>query len=172
MKRAGCWLIFYGFESGSQTILDNIGKKQTVEQGINAAILTRKAGIDMFGFFMIGNVGETEDTVFKTIRLVKKIRPRYFQCTLARPDPGSDLYKRYIREIGEAHIPWSKYYAFPQDSEGMGAVGTLLSVKELVELRDLMQLSLNRRGLCKRILKLLLRGEISKLIKALRVFLA
>tara|TARA_B100000315_G_scaffold119041_1_gene109102 strand:+ start:1720 stop:2118 length:399 start_codon:yes stop_codon:yes gene_type:complete len=32
MKKAGCWNIFYGYESGNQKLLDNINKEITLEQ--------------------------------------------------------------------------------------------------------------------------------------------
>ena len=45
MKKAGCHTINYGFESGSQKILDEMDKNVTVEQSLKAAEMTKKAGI-------------------------------------------------------------------------------------------------------------------------------
>ena len=48
MKRAGCWMIVYGIESGNQKSLDLMRKGVTVEQNERAVRLTEKAGITAF----------------------------------------------------------------------------------------------------------------------------
>jgi len=142
MREAGCWLISYGFESGSQQILDNIRKKQTVAQCREAARLTRAAGISFFGFFMIGNIGETESTIFDTLRLARDIRPDYWQFTITRPDPGSFLYHAYRDEIHVGMSSWDDYYAFAREDSRMPVVGTDLSVDQLLRYKELAYMSL------------------------------
>ncbi len=136
MKGAGCWLISYGFESGSQKILDNIRKKQTVEQSRKAARLTRNAGIRFFGFFMIGNLGETEETIFDTVRLAREIRPDYWQFTITRPDPGSFLYNQHEKEILAQGTSWNDYFAFTKTDNRMPVFGTSLTMPELLHYKE------------------------------------
>lgn len=93
MKNSGCEEIHFGYESGSQEILDNIKKGITVEQSVRATGLARKAGMKIHGDFMIGNPGETEKTVRQTIELAKKLDPDTAQFTLAQPFPGTELYR-------------------------------------------------------------------------------
>ncbi len=169
MKEAGCWLISYGFESGSQEILDAIHKRQTVEDCLRAAYLTRKAGIQIYGFFMIGNLGETEDTVCQTIRLARKIRAEYNQFTIVRPDPGSHLYNRYKQEIEAADIPWREYYAFPRKSSKMPVVGTDLDAKELLFYKEAAQMFVSTTGFIKGALRVFLKGNIGLLFKMTRL---
>ena len=45
MKKAGCWLIAFGFESGSQKSLDMMQKGTTVEQNIEAMQFAKSAGL-------------------------------------------------------------------------------------------------------------------------------
>lgn len=171
MKEAGCWIIFYGFESGSQKILDNIRKKQTVEQNIKAAELTRKAGIEMHGFFMIGNIAETEETVYQTIKIARKIKPKHYQFTIVRPDPGSDLYNSYVQEINKKGISWSEYYAFPRDISKIPVVGTELSNEELIDFRNLANRSMSLKSLFKYAIKSLLTFKIKQFIRIIKIFL-
>ena len=162
-------MIFYGFESGSQEILDNIRKGQTIEHNIRAAKLTKKVGIEMFGFFMLGNLGETEETIYQTIKLARKINPKYCQFTITRADPGSYLYNKYIKEINKKNISWSEYYAFPEDETRIPVVGTDVPIKELINFRKLAKISLNRRLLLKNIIKSVLTLDTKQLVKISKV---
>lgn len=47
MKKAGCWNIFYGYESGSQKLLDNVYKGITLEQIRRTNKWTKDAGIEI-----------------------------------------------------------------------------------------------------------------------------
>lgn len=75
MKRAGCYRIDYGIESGSPEILRNIRKGQTVEQIEEAFRLTHQAGIMPRAYLMVGNPGENEKTIQQTVELIEKIKP-------------------------------------------------------------------------------------------------
>ena len=161
MKAAGCWLISYGFESGSQSILDNIRKKQTVEQCYEAAALTRKAGIQFFGFFMIGNIGETEDTVWETIQFARRLNPDHFQFTIVRPDPGSYLFNQHRSEIMAQGLSWNDYYAFPKDNTTMPVLGTDIPLEKLNDYRKLAYMYISKKkaivGMLKALMKMNMR---------------
>ena len=75
MKKAGCYRIDYGVESGSPKIFKNIGKHSTPEMIKRAFRLTREAGINPNAYLMVGNIGETEETIDETIALMKEINP-------------------------------------------------------------------------------------------------
>lgn len=75
MKRAGCYQVQYGVESGSPKILKSINKQQTVEQIIKAFDITKKVGMEPYAYLFIGGPGETEKTVDETIMLMRKIAP-------------------------------------------------------------------------------------------------
>ncbi len=92
MKSAGCILIGYGFESGSQKILDLMNKRATVEQAKKAWALTRKSGITCHTTFMIGYPGETMHTIRETVDFCKElgIAASFFYTT---PYPGTQLYE-------------------------------------------------------------------------------
>ena len=88
MKDAGCYIIAFGIESGSQQVLNMMKKGTKVEQAYEAIRLCKKAGIETTGYFMIGNPGEKEEDVLKTIKLAKEIDLDYalFGVTIAYPN--------------------------------------------------------------------------------------
>jgi radical SAM superfamily enzyme YgiQ (UPF0313 family) len=92
MKKAGCEAVHYGYESGSQEILNNIKKGITLQQAIDATKITKEVGIKIHGYFMIGNPGETAETVKQTIDFAKELDPDTAQFTIATPFPGTELY--------------------------------------------------------------------------------
>jgi anaerobic magnesium-protoporphyrin IX monomethyl ester cyclase len=75
MKKAGCYQIQYGVESGSTKILKNINKGQTLEQIKNAFRWTTEAGMEVYAYLIVGAPGETDETINETIQLMKKIAP-------------------------------------------------------------------------------------------------
>ncbi len=92
MKRAGFWLIFYGVESGSQTMLNRMHKGTTTEEIVRAFRLTKEAGLKAEASFIIGLPGETEETIQDSIKLFKEIKPDWCSFTRAIPFPDTELY--------------------------------------------------------------------------------
>ena len=92
MRAAGCRQVEYGVESGDEEILKAIDKRITVDQVKETFALTRKAGIRSIANFMIGNPGETRESVEKSLRLAKEIRADYCDFSFATAFPGTRLY--------------------------------------------------------------------------------
>lgn len=105
MKEAGCAEISYGIESGSQRILDTIRKEVTLGQIREAVRLTRSAGIEIIGFFMLGHPGETPETIRETIELALELDLDYFKALYVTPFPGSELY-RTAESFGTLDRDW------------------------------------------------------------------
>jgi radical SAM superfamily enzyme YgiQ (UPF0313 family) len=91
-KRAGCWMIGFGIESGSQRVLDLMHKGTTVEQSREAVKTAQEAGLQVTAHVMIGYPGETADEIKQTIALVKELNFDFAQFYAAVPFPGSELY--------------------------------------------------------------------------------
>lgn len=92
MKRAGCWQVCYGIESGSQEILDIIQKGTILNDIRECVIKTRRAGLSVKGFFMLGNFMETEETVKETIDFIRELPLTDFHMCYFVPFPGSPSY--------------------------------------------------------------------------------
>jgi len=112
MKRAGCWQISYGIESGSPAILKAIQKGITVRQVRKTLALTRGAGISTRGYFIIGNPGETRATLDESFNFMLELPLDDVLVEYMTPYPGTELYR-------EA----AKYGAMPDDWSTMNSYG-------------------------------------------------
>jgi len=92
MRKAGCWGIHFGVESGSQRLLDLIEKDITIEQVKKVFRWTREVGIETKAFFMLGLPTETYEDSIRTIEFAKELDPDWVQFTITIPYPGTKLY--------------------------------------------------------------------------------
>lgn len=107
MKRAGCWQISFGIESGSQEILTTIHKNVTLEQIGRAVALCREAGVLSKGFFIVGHPGETRQTLKQTMEFALELPLDDISVTMLTPFPGTEIYER-AAEFGEFDRDWSR----------------------------------------------------------------
>jgi anaerobic magnesium-protoporphyrin IX monomethyl ester cyclase len=99
MKKAGCRLLCVGFESGDQQILDNIQKSMTLDKIRQFVKDARRAGVLVHGCFMVGNRGETRQTLKTTLAFAKELSPDTAQFFPIMVYPGTEDY-RYFEERG------------------------------------------------------------------------
>lgn len=90
-KRANVWLIFYGTENGNQEMLRAMGKNISIEEIERAFSMTHEAGIKTITSFLIGNIGETKQTVYDSIALAKRLKSYVTGFSVAVPFPGTAL---------------------------------------------------------------------------------
>jgi radical SAM superfamily enzyme YgiQ (UPF0313 family) len=96
MSRAGCWMISWGIESGSEKVLRRCRKGIALEQVGPALHWARQAGILNWGYFIIGLPGETRDTIQETIRLSKRLPLDLALFHIAAPHPGSPFFSEVV----------------------------------------------------------------------------
>ncbi|MEE8380311.1 MAG: radical SAM protein [Thermodesulfobacteriota bacterium] len=113
MAEAGCWMISYGIESGSQKVLDEANKGTRIEQAYEAVRYAKEAGIKTVGHFILGLPGETEVSIKHTINYANQLGLDIAQFYCAVPFPGSILYERALKE---GWIKNSDYGCFKQDN--------------------------------------------------------
>lgn len=92
MYKAGCRLVNIGVESGSQIILDHIGKNLKLDDIKNATNIFKKNKIKICNNFIIGLPWETEETVEETINFAIKLNSEYANFYIATPLPGSGYF--------------------------------------------------------------------------------
>lgn len=92
MKKAGCRVVLIGIESGSQRILDKIKKDVTVKQIYDGVRTLKKLGFILHFSFIIGNPGETKESIEETIKLAKDLRPFFAQFNIATAYPDNYFY--------------------------------------------------------------------------------
>jgi len=108
MKRAGCQLIHYGVETGSQRIMDMVNKRLVIEKVRRAIQLTRKAGLDSACFFMMGFPTESEEEIRQTIAFARELNPTYASFHIATPYPGTRMYEDF-QVLQNGHFIEEKY---------------------------------------------------------------
>lgn len=89
MKQAGCIKLFFGFESGSQRMLDKMNKRITVDQCRQSAALCHEIGIDFYASFIINYFDETEEDLSLTEQLILDTCPTSLAINKFSPIPGS-----------------------------------------------------------------------------------
>ncbi|MBJ05523.1 MAG: hypothetical protein CMO40_00165 [Verrucomicrobiaceae bacterium] len=99
MKKAGCWVIGFGLESGNQENLNRMKKRTTLEQAREAIALCRNHRIKSYGLFLIGLPWETREMVEDTTRFMKELNPDFVDMNIAYPLPGTE-YHRIALESG------------------------------------------------------------------------
>lgn len=110
MKKAGCWTVSFGIESGSEQVLKNIKKGATLDDAFRAVAACRKCGIQSIGYFMLGLPGETEDTIRETIAFMKKLDPDYIQFYIATPFPGTEFFDMAVKNGWIKELKWDHLY--------------------------------------------------------------
>lgn len=93
MKAAGCRLLVAGFESGDQRVLNKINKGTTLAQGEDFTRSARKAGLRVHGCFMIGNRGESLETLKRTLDFALKLHLDTAQFFPLMVYPGTEAYQ-------------------------------------------------------------------------------
>ena len=112
MKRAGCWQISYGIESGSQRVLTFMKKGVTLDLIRRALTWTKEAGIRTNGYFLFGFPTETVEEMEQTIAFSKSLGLDILQCTLFTPFPSLPFSKE-VTKYGELQSSdWSEMNIF------------------------------------------------------------
>ncbi len=132
LRKAGCFRIYYGIESGNACILKTLKKDTNLNRMRDTIALTRKIGIDTFGYFMIGSPGETLETAKETIRFSKTLALDYAQFSKVTPMPATQLYSLYLQEFKEDY--WKEYIRNPSDQIALARPGCNLSDQEIQRL--------------------------------------
>jgi anaerobic magnesium-protoporphyrin IX monomethyl ester cyclase len=94
MKKAGCVRVFFGIESGNDAVLKLMKKQITAGKARQAVIATKKSGISVGAFFIVGYPGENSKTIHDTVNFASALPLDYLSFTMPYPIPGTPLYDR------------------------------------------------------------------------------
>jgi len=115
MKQAGCVRIHYGLESGDPKLFSRVGKDQAgdrMEQIIRNFQLTEEIGIHPHMFVLIGLLGESEDSIGRTVEVIRRIKPLTLQVAIVTPYPGTPLFEEARKKGLLSTEDWSRYTGF------------------------------------------------------------
>lgn len=105
LKRAGCWMISLGIESGDRELLKKHRSNadlDLIEKRVGEILA---AGMRAKGLFMLGLPGETEESIERTIRYALRLPLSDLNVAKFTPFPGSPLYKA-IAQRGNFDENW------------------------------------------------------------------
>jgi radical SAM superfamily enzyme YgiQ (UPF0313 family) len=110
MKEAGCVSVWFGVESGSQEVLDEMQKDISTSQTERAVAWVRELGLQPVPNVLLGFPGETKESAQKTIDFVEKLCPDNIAFfNVATPLPGTPLYDR-VKKNGWLRVSDFNYY--------------------------------------------------------------
>lgn len=115
MKSAGCYRIRYGMESGNDRILKSLKKGITVEQIKDCVKMTRKAGIEIFAYFMMGSPYETKKEWQDTLDLALWVNAEFTVISKTILIVGSELFDWAVENKRIAPDYWDKFAKFGGD---------------------------------------------------------
>lgn len=155
LSATGCVEIGYGAESGSQKILDVIGKRTTVRQSMDFIEMCNAASIKVKAFIMLGLPGESRETVAETGKLLDFLMSRRFkshfghECsndfdlTVYFPYKGTRIRTSIDRDPGSFDLRlegnpdrMNGVYKGRSGSSDIAVRTSMLSSKEIRELHD------------------------------------
>jgi len=96
MGKAGCWFISWGIESANEMILKRARKGYKKEQAFKALKWSKAAGINNWGYFIIGLPGETEESIQETIAYSKELPLDIALFHIAAPYPGTPFFYEVV----------------------------------------------------------------------------
>lgn len=114
LKKAGCFRVWIGAESGSQKILDAMDRRVKADLVREMIQLSKKHGIETGTFIMLGYPGETLSDIEETIDHLKRSDPDHFTITLAYPIKGTSLYNE-VETIQSNKLDWNTQSDREQD---------------------------------------------------------
>jgi radical SAM superfamily enzyme YgiQ (UPF0313 family) len=139
LRRMNTKVTCFGFESGSQQVLDRCHKRTTVEQGTQALQVAKAHGFYTIAFLVFGLPGETEATMHETMRWLESVHPYLDSCNLAVtiPYPGSQLWAQpYENGIEILNYNYDSYWIVGFASREEVLVRPLdMSAQKMVELK-------------------------------------
>jgi anaerobic magnesium-protoporphyrin IX monomethyl ester cyclase len=123
MKQAGLRKIYIGIEAYSDRIREEIYNKKISRDQIEAAVRgSRKLGLGIQGYFMLGAPGETRHEVLQTLRWARTLALDDATFNLTTPLPGTYLYEQYESEVAlePEDMDYYRRYAF-RERAGMSS---------------------------------------------------
>jgi len=112
MESAGCYAFGVGIESGSQRMLDRMGRNTTVERiHRQVDLVARTTAIRLTGFFLFGYPSETPENLEQTIRFACSLPLHRAQFGYFLPLPGTPIFDQLATRgaVDPDRLPFESY---------------------------------------------------------------
>jgi anaerobic magnesium-protoporphyrin IX monomethyl ester cyclase len=138
LRRAGCYRIHIGVETGNDIVMEAIKKRITVQQARKAIGLVKKFKFTVLSYFMYGLPQETIVEARDTLRLALEMNTDYAEFSIMIPYPGTEAYREALLEGVIPYDYWLEYTKNPVPAFEIPYVyEKFMSKNQLVEIRDL-----------------------------------
>ncbi len=107
MKKAGCWMISLGIETGDENLLAQHRQNANLNLLAEKIKMIKQTGIRVKGLLMMGLPGETEKSIKKSMDYVFSLPIDDFNLAKFTPFPGSPIYEK-IHDLGAFVEDWVK----------------------------------------------------------------
>ncbi len=157
MKKAGCFTIAFGFESGSEETMKKIKKGATLQDNKQAMSWAKEIGLPVLGMFMIGFPWEDKTHIEDTKKLIYELEPDFIEITLALPFYGTQLYDICLEQnLVKAPVYGSDFFNASLTET------TKLTTSELLEIRKNILLSyyLRPKYIFKKVINTILKPKV------------
>jgi radical SAM superfamily enzyme YgiQ (UPF0313 family) len=116
MRKAGCYRVAFGFESGNDAVLKAFGKggRASIEKGNEAVRMARKAGIDTAGYFLLGLSPDTEESMKETIEFARSLPLDMMKFGVTIAFPGTPMFKEYREKKLLRSYNWDDYFIYTE----------------------------------------------------------
>ncbi len=109
MAKAGCRIVYIGFESISDETLKAMHKSQT-RKDIEVSIrVIQQAGINVHGMFIFGDDHDTVESLRQTANFAINQHIDTVQFMILTPFPGTPVYEKLVEEKRLFHRRWEYY---------------------------------------------------------------
>lgn len=137
MKSAGCQEIYFGFESGSQKMLDLMNKKSNINTYKQIIQACRVVGIKSCAYMIFGFPGENATTVAETISFLEETKPDKSRLSEFMPFPNTDVWLN-PKKYGVSIKPnYEDFWYF--DNNDLSLNYDYIGQKEMLKLREKMR---------------------------------
>lgn len=109
MKSAGCVEVQVGVESGDDGVLNKCNKRMKISTIRQTFSLLKEVKINQWATFIIGNEGDTRETIEKTISFAKKLDPTYSSFIYLSPFPGTKCFENLSKGGYIKKYDWSEF---------------------------------------------------------------
>lgn len=117
-KDSGCTEMFFGFESGSQRLLDAMNKKALVTKNARVIEMCKAVGITSCAYMMFGFPGEDEKTVEETIQFLLKTKPDKSRLSTFIAIPGTNVWDNPTKYNIRIKQNFTDYWYFDDPESG------------------------------------------------------
>ncbi len=109
MRKAGCQVLFIGFESVDPATLKEMHKSQSRQEIETAIREIRKRRIHIHGMFVLGFDADTPESVRSTVNFALRKRIDTCQFMILTPLPGTSLFDSLKRENRIVSYDWEAF---------------------------------------------------------------